>query len=84
MHTVCALMTNSFLEFSAEQGNDLKTPMPDYNFPGLKAGDYWCLCLLRWLEAHEAGRAPNVKLEATHASALEFIDLDLLKGYSVS
>ena len=84
MHTVCAQMTDSFLEFSAEQGNDLKTPMPDYNFPGLKAGDYWCLCLLRWLEAHEAGRAPNVKLEATHASALEFIDLDLLKGYSVS
>ena len=84
MHTVCARMTDAFLEFSAKQGNDLRTPMPAYNFPGLKAGDYWCLCLLRWLEAHEAGRAPNVKLEATHASALEFVDLDLLKGYSVS
>ena len=84
MHTVCAQMTDAFLEYSVEQGNDLKTPMPAYNFPGLKAGDYWCLCLPRWLEAHEAGRAPNIKLEATHASALEFIDLDLLKGYSVS
>lgn len=84
MHTVCARMTDAFLEFSAEQGNDLKTPMPEYNFTGLKTGDYWCICLLRWLEAHEAGRAPNIKLEATHASALEFIDLDLLKGYSVS
>ena len=84
MHTVCALMTDAFLEFSAEQGNDLKTPMPEYNFTGLKAGDYWCICLLRWLEAHEAGRAPNIKLEATHASVLEFIDLELLKGYSIN
>jgi len=84
MHTVCARMTDAFLKFSAERGNDLKTPMPAYNFPGLKSGDYWCLCLPRWLEAHEAGRAPYIKLEATHASALEFIDLDLLKGYSVN
>ena len=84
MHTVCALMTDSLLEFSAEQGNDLKTPLPAYKFPGLKAGDYWCLCLPRWLEAHAAGRAPKVKLEATHTSALEFIDLNVLKSYSVN
>lgn len=84
MHTVCACMTDAFLEFSSQQGNDLKTPVSEYNFPGLKAGDYWCLCLPRWLEAHAAGRAPKVKLEATHASALEFIDLDLLKSYSVN
>lgn len=82
MHTVCAQMTDEFLQFSAEKGNDLMTPMPAYNFPGLKAGDFWCLCLQRWLEAHEAGVAPRVKLEATHASALEFIDLETLKGYS--
>lgn len=84
MHTICALMTDAFLEFSAQHGNDLKTPVPAYNFPGLKAGDYWCLCLMRWLEAHKAGRAPLVKLEATHASALEFIDLDILKSYAVN
>lgn len=84
MHTVCAQMTEAFLEFSAKRGNDLMTPMPAYNFPGLKAGDFWCLCLQRWLEAHEAGVAPKVKLEATHASALEFVDLEILKSYSVS
>ena len=84
MHTVCACMTDDFLEFSAKQGNDLKTPVPAFNFPGLKAGDYWCLCLPRWLEAHEAGLAPNIKLEATHASVLEFIELELLKGYSIN
>ena len=83
MHTICAQMTEEFLEFSAGRGNDLMTPMPAYNFPGLQAGDYWCLCLQRWLEAHESGVAPKVKLEATHASALEFIDLDILKGYSL-
>lgn len=84
MHAVCAQMTDAFLEFSAKRGNDLMTPMPACNFPGLKAGDFWCLCLQRWLEAHEAGVTPKVKLEATHASALEFIDLETLKNYSVS
>jgi uncharacterized protein (DUF2237 family) len=83
MHTVCARMTDAFLEFSLRQGNDLITPLPAYNFPGLKEGDFWCLCLQRWLEAYRAGIAPEIKLEATHASALEYIDLDILKSYSV-
>lgn len=84
MHTVCACMTDAFLEYSSGRGNDLITPQPTFNFPGLKAGDYWCLCLQRWLEAHEAGVAPKLKLEATHASVLEYIDLDVLKSYAVS
>jgi len=82
MHTICAEMTDAFLEFSESQGNDLSTPMPEYHFPGLKAGDFWCLCLGRWLEAYEAGVAPRVKLAATHASALEFIDLEDLQRFA--
>lgn len=84
MHTICAQMTDAFLEFSAARGNDLSTAMPNYGFPGLVSGDFWCLCLGRWLEAYEAGLAPKVKLEATHASALEFIDLEVLRAYAVS
>ena len=83
MHTVCARVTTEFLEFSAARGNDLSTPMPEYHFPGLNDGDFWCLCLGRWVEAHKVGVAPGVKLEATHASALEFIDLAVLKDYAV-
>ena len=83
MHTVCALMTDDFLVFSREHGNDLSTPMPEYGFPGLKGGDYWCLCLSRWIQAYEKGMAPQVKLEATHASVLEFIDFDRLQEYAV-
>ena len=83
MHTVCALMTDDFLAFSREHGNDLSTPMPEYGFPGLKGGDYWCLCLSRWIQAYEKGMAPQVKLEATHASVLEFIDIDRLQEYAV-
>ena len=75
-------MTADFLEFSAKQGNDLMTPMAAYNFPGLKPGDYWCLCMARWLEAYRAGVAPKVKLEATHASVLEFVDLETLQKYA--
>ena len=82
MHTVCALMTEEFLRFSVERGNDLVTPMPQYRFPGLKPGDYWCLCLPRWIEAYQAGCAPPVKLEATHASALEFVDLATLRDFA--
>lgn len=82
MHTICAQMTDAFLKFSAAQGNDLSTPVPEYHFPGLKAGDFWCLCLGRWVEAHEAGVAPRIRLEATHASVLEFVDLDVLKSYA--
>ena len=84
MHMLCAQMTTEFLEFSAEQGNDLSTPLPAYNFPGLCEGDYWCLCLPRWIEAHEAGMAPWVKLSATHISVLEFVDLNILKSYAVA
>ena len=82
-HSLCAQMTESFLEFSASRGNDLMTPMPDYKFPGLKAGDFWCVCLGRWIEAHEAGVAPKIKLEATHASVSEFVDMETLKDFAV-
>lgn len=83
MHTVCIEATEGFLEFSKSCGNDLSTPMPHYQFPGLKSGDRWCLCLSRWVEAYRAGVAPRLNLEATHASALEFIDLDVLKEFAV-
>jgi len=83
MHTVCIRVTDAFLEFSKERGNDLSTPIPEYDFPGLQEGDYWCLCLMRWIEAYEAGLAPQVKLEATHASVLEFVDLPRLREYAV-
>ena len=82
MHTVCALMTDEFLAFSKEHGNDLSTPIPEFGFPGLKDGDYWCLCLSRWIQAYEFGMAPRVKLEATHASVLEFIELHRLQEYA--
>ncbi|MBT8042803.1 MAG: DUF2237 domain-containing protein [Kiritimatiellales bacterium] len=84
MHTICALMTDEFLKFSREHGNDLSTPMPEYSFPGLKEGDYWCLCLSRWIQAHEHGMAPQIKLEATHASVVEFVDLARLQEYAVA
>ena len=83
LHTVCAQMTDEFLRFSKERGNDLSTPMPEYHFPGLNAGDAWCLCMGRWMEALEAGYAPGVKLEACHISVLEFVDLDVLKAHAV-
>ena len=75
LHVVCAQMTADFLEFSAERGNDLGTPNPDFGFPGLKPGDRWCLCAARWQEALEAGVAPPVHLASTHMSAVEFVDL---------
>ena len=84
LHTVCAVMTDEFLDFSRRRGNDLITPMPQYQFPGLKSGDKWCLCVTRWKEAFEAGCAPQVVLEATHASALEWVDLDHLQAHQVS
>lgn len=83
MHTVCAVMTADFLAFSQSVGNDLSTPMPMYGFPGLKPGDRWCLCCLRWVEAYEAGFAPRVILSATHEQALEFIELESLKKFAV-
>mgnify|MGYP005830472301 FL=1 len=75
LHLVCAEMTTEFLEFSRMRGNDLSTPVPEYGFPGLTAGDRWCLCVQRWKEALEAGAAPQVVLEATHISSLEFVSL---------
>ncbi|MEW5959287.1 MAG: DUF2237 domain-containing protein [Chloroflexota bacterium] len=83
VHVVCAHMTAEFLSFSIARGNDLITPMPMFNFPGLKPGDQWCLCVLRWQEALEAGVAPPVDLEATHISALEFVSLDDLKQHAL-
>ncbi len=75
VHTVCAIVTAEFLEFSKAQGNDLSTPMPVYGFAGLKPGDRWCLCASRWAEARDAGMAPAVDLEATHARSLEWASL---------
>jgi uncharacterized protein (DUF2237 family) len=77
-HVVCAEMTKEFLDYTKSKGNDLSTPNPIYDFPGLKPGDCWCLCALRWKEAYEAGVAPNVKLEATHDKALEYLTMNQL------
>ena len=83
LHTVCTEVTAEFLSFSKQQGNDLSTPHPQYEFPGLQPGDRWCLCVERWKEALEAGMAPRVKLEACHISTLEFVDLEDLQQYAV-
>jgi uncharacterized protein (DUF2237 family) len=82
VHVVCAVMTDEFLKFSRSRGNDLSTPNPVYQFPGLKAGDRWCLCAGRWKEAYDAGTAPAVVLEATHVSALEFASLEELSKHA--
>jgi uncharacterized protein (DUF2237 family) len=82
VHVVCAVMTPEFLLFSESRGNDLSTPHPEHGFPGLQAGDRWCLCAARWKEALEAGQAPPVALECTHISALEWIDLADLKAHA--
>ena len=82
-HTVCAVMTAEFLVFSKSRGNDLSTPVPQFEFPGLKPGDHWCLCAGRWLEAHEAGMAPQVDLDATNEAALTIVPLDALKEHAI-
>ena len=82
MHTVCAVMTAEFLEFSRRAGNDLSTPQPAYHFPGLKPGDRWCLCAPRWKEALDAGQAPPLVLEATHEETLAIVTLGVLKDYA--
>jgi uncharacterized protein (DUF2237 family) len=82
-HTVCVQVTADFLEFSQAQGNDLSTPAPEFDFPGLLPGDRWCLCAARWREALEAGRAPRVVLRATHERALDVVALADLKPYAV-
>ncbi len=83
-HTICAQVTEAFLEFSRSRGNDLSTPVPAYEFPGLKPGDRWCLCVSRWQEALEAGVAPKIVLESCHEKALEIVKLDDLKQYSIN
>ena len=81
-HTVCAVMTEEFLEFSAMAGNDLSTPHPAWGFPGLAPGDRWCVCAARWLEARDAGCAPSVVLGATHARALEVVAIEDLIAHA--
>ena len=83
-HTVCIRVTEDFLTFSYHAGNDLSTPVPDADFPGLIAGDQWCLCALRWQEAFESGAAPEVVLESTHESTLEVVKLENLKRHAVN
>ena len=83
MHVVCAVMTDEFLIFSKNSGNDLSTPMPEHGFAGLRDGDQWCLCAPRWQEAFEAGAAPKVRLAATHLSALEYSSLADLRAHAV-
>lgn len=83
-HTVCAVMTAEFLAFSKAAGNDLSTPMPQYGFDGLQPGDRWCLCAARWLEAYEAGQAPEVVLGATHVRALEIVPIEALTSHAAA
>jgi len=83
LHTVCIEATSEFLAFSRARGNDLTTPIPEYQFPGLVPGDKWCLCVTRWKEALDAGKAPSVVLSATHISALEFVSLEDLQSHAV-
>jgi uncharacterized protein (DUF2237 family) len=83
VHVVCVQVTDEFLTYSKSVGNDLSTPMPQYGFSGLVAGDRWCLCATRWAEALEAGAAPKVHLEATHLLALEFVSLADLRAHAL-
>ncbi|WP_198943128.1 DUF2237 family protein [Polaribacter tangerinus] len=82
-HVVCAIVTEAFLKFSLSRGNDLITPNLHWNFPGLKPGDKWCLCISRWLEAEKAQVAPLIDLKATHINALKYVSISLLKKYAV-
>ena len=82
-HTVCAKVTSEFLEYSKNKGNDLITPRPEFDFPGLKEGDKWCVCAMRWLEALNDGVAPPILVRSTNILALEIIDIDLLKKHAV-
>ena len=82
-HVVCAVMTTDFLNYTQSKGNDLSTPIPAYNFPGLHPGDKWCLCINRWLEAEKAGVAPLIDLDATGQRALEYTSIHVLKTYAL-
>jgi uncharacterized protein (DUF2237 family) len=82
-HTICVVLTEEFLAYSKAAGNDLSTPRPEFDFPGLKAGQRWCLCAARWVEAYRAGKAPKVSLNSTNQAALEVVPLDLLKQHAI-
>ncbi|UCV30095.1 DUF2237 family protein [Ferribacterium limneticum] len=82
-HTVCVVLTEEFLAYSKGAGNDLSTPRPEFDFPGLKAGQRWCLCAARWVEAWRLGKAPKVSLNSTNQAALEIVPLDLLKQHAI-
>lgn len=82
-HTVCIVATAEFLAFSKARGNDLSTPVPEWGFPGVKPGQRWCLCAARWVEAYQAGMAPQVVLNATNEATLDLIPLDVLKRHAV-
>jgi len=82
-HTVCAQLTEEFLAFSKSRGNDLSTPRPEFDFPGLSAGDRWCLCAARWQEALDAGAAPRVLLRGTHLRALDVLSIEDLKSHAL-
>ena len=84
VHTVCILATEEFLVFSKGAGNDLSTPRPEYNFTGVKPGNRWCLCAMRWKEAYEQGKAPPVFLESTHEATLKRVDFNILQQYAVN
>ena len=83
-HVVCAVVTDEFLEYSKSRGNDLSTPRPEYRFAGLRDGDRWCLCAMRWREALSEGIAPEVVLECTHEKALDFVSLEHLVAHAVT
>ena len=82
-HTVCIQTSREFLEYTKSRGNDLSTPVPEFNFKGLKPGDSWCVCAVRWLEAAHSGMAPRIHLKSTHIKALEIVPMELLKKYAV-
>ena len=82
-HIICTVISDEFLVFSKQVGNDLSTPRPEYHFPGLRAGDKWCVCITRWAEAYEAGVIAKVVLEASHEKCLEFVDLAILKKHQL-
>jgi len=84
IHTVCVILTEEFLVFSKSVGNDLSTPMPQYDFPGLLPGQKWCLCANRWLEAYNSGKAPPIIAESTNIKTLEIIDIDLINQYTLN
>ena len=84
IHTICVELTWEFLEYSKMKGNDLSTPKPEFNFPGLREGDHWCLCAGRWLEAYKEGKAPKVNLAATNIETLAIVPLKILKEFALS